>query len=403
MIRYTYKAVDDEGNYVRGKLAAESPAELFTMLRSTNLELISYKAERASFNLGFLRFGDRIKTKDLIATFIHLEQLDKAGVPIVDSIGDLKENADSQRVRNLMHEIHDAITSGSLFSEALAKYPNIFSGVYVGLIAAGEKTGHLAGAFTSIIEDLKWTSDFKRKTRKATLGPLFGIFIMCIVMGVMVGIVVPKVTNFLLVQDIKLPATTTSLIAFSDFITNYWLLLIVGIPGFFFGLNFLGKTFPEVGLKIDDFKLKIPVLGPIYAKLDIAKFSQFFAMTFRSGLGVIECLDSAGMVISNKAIRKSISTVKQQVSDGQSLAKAIAQTGYFPTLVTRMFKIGEDSGNMDEALQNVKFFYDREINDSIDRLVGLIQPTLTFVMGGMIMWVTVAVFGPIYGSFSRVK
>lgn len=403
MIRYTYKAVDDNGNYVRGKLAAESAAELFSMLRSTNLELISYKAEKSSsISLGFLS-GDKIKIRDLISTFIHLEQLDKAGVPIVDSIADLKENADSQKVRNLMHEIHDLITNGSLFSEALAKYPNTFSSVYVGLISAGEKTGHLSGAFGSIIEDLKWTSDFKRKTRKATLGPLFGILIMCVVMGVMVGIVVPKVTSFLLVQDIKLPGTTTSLIAFSNFITNYWLLILIGVPSFIFGVKFLGNAVPEVGLAIDDFKLKIPVLGPIYTKLDIAKFSQFFAMTFRSGLGVIECLDSAGMVINNRAIRKSIQSVKQQVSDGQSLAKAIGQTGYFPTLVTRMFKIGEDSGNMDEALQNVKFFYDREINDSIDRLVGLIQPTLTFVMGGMIMWVTVAVFGPIYGSFSNIK
>jgi type IV pilus assembly protein PilC len=102
-------------------------------------------------------------------------------------------------------------------------------------------------------------------------------------------------------------------------------------------------------------------------------------------------------------MRKSIIVVKQQVTDGQSLAKAIALTGYFPNLVIRMFKIGEESGNMEKALQNIKFFYDREINDSIDKLVGMIQPTLTIVMGGMIAWITIAVFGPIYGSFSKLK
>jgi type IV pilus assembly protein PilC len=126
-------------------------------------------------------------------------------------------------------------------------------------------------------------------------------------------------------------------------------------------------------------------------------------MTFKSGLGVIECLDAASGVIKNKAIKKSIIVVKQQVSDGQSLAKSLALTGYFPNLVIRMFKIGEESGNMESALQNIKFFYDREINDSIDRLVGMIQPTLTIVMGGMIAWITIAVFGPIYGSFSKIQ
>jgi type IV pilus assembly protein PilC len=138
-------------------------------------------------------------------------------------------------------------------------------------------------------------------------------------------------------------------------------------------------------------------------KIDSAKFCQFFAMTFKSGLGVIECLESGRLVVSNEAMKRSILVVKQQVSDGQSLAKALANSGLFPALVVRMFKVGEESGNMSDALQNVQFFYDREINDSIDRLVGLIQPTLTFVMGGMIAWVTIAVFGPIYGSFSKIK
>jgi len=126
-------------------------------------------------------------------------------------------------------------------------------------------------------------------------------------------------------------------------------------------------------------------------------------MTFKSGLGVLECLDASSGVIKNKAIKRSIIVVKQQVSDGQSLAKSISMTGYFPNLVVRMFKVGEESGNMESALQNIKFFYDREINDSIDKLVSMIQPTITLVMGGMIAWITIAVFGPIYGTFSKLN
>jgi type IV pilus assembly protein PilC len=398
MKHFRYKAINNEGRYIKGKMAAENPADLATILRSTGLEIVSYKEERQSSG----SFLDKITSKDLIGIFVHLEQLERAGVSIIDSIDDLKETADSTKVKNLMYEIHESVKNGSLFSESLAKRPDVFNPVHIGLITMGEKTGNLTNAFSSIIEDLKWSMDIKRKTRKAITGPLFGIIMMFVVIGIMTSVVVPKVTGFIVSQGLDLPLMTISLIAFSDFIKGNWYLIIFSVPFLWMVIKVLSQS-PEMAVRIDDLKLKIPIFGPIVTKIDSAKFCQFFAMTFRSGLGVIECLEAAGGVVKNRAVRRSILTIKQQVSDGQSLAKALASSGYFPNLVIRMFKIGEESGNMENALQNIKFFYDREINDSIDRLVGMIQPTLTIVMGGMIAWITIAVFGPIYGSFSKIN
>jgi len=396
---YTYKSVNDKGQYYRGKVMAENTAELSSLLKSAGYQLISYKSVRKKSGSSAFK---SIKSKELITIFVHLEQLEKAGVSILDSIIDLKETADSKKIKDLMSEIYESIKNGSLFSESLAKHPEIFNKVYVGLIAAGEKTGNLSFSFTSIIEDLKWNMEMKRRVKKASIGPLFGIVMMFAVVGIMTGVVVPKVTGFLKVQDIALPPQTIALIAFSDFFENHWKLIIFFLPSIFFFIKMLSLS-EEFSIKIDDFKLKIPIIGQILNKIDAAKFCQFFSITFRSGLGVLECLESSSTVIKNKAIRRSIQIVKQQVSDGQSLAKSIAYTGYFPNMVMRMFKIGEDSGNMESALQNIKFFYDREVNDSIDRLIGLIQPTLTFIMGGMIAWIALAVFGPIYASFSKLK
>ena len=146
MFRYRYKALDQNGKTVTGKMSAENPAELLTMLRANSLELISYNQDKIGGGL----FG-RIKTADLISIFVHLEQLEKAGVSIIDSIADLKENADTVKVRNLMHEVYEAIKNGSLFSESLAKHPDIFNKIYLGLIAMGEKTGNLANSFAIII------------------------------------------------------------------------------------------------------------------------------------------------------------------------------------------------------------------------------------------------------------
>jgi type IV pilus assembly protein PilC len=398
MKHFRYKVINENGKYVTGRMSAENPSDLTTILRSTGLELVSFKEERNK-TYGFF---NKIKTRDLIAVFIHLEQLERAGVSIIDSISDLKETADSEIIKNLMAEVYEAIKNGSLFSESLSKHPDVFNPIHVGLISMGEKTGNLAASFGSIIEDLKWNMDIKRKTKQATTGPFFGIFVMCVVLGIMTTVVVPKVTGFIIAQGLNLPIMTIALIGFSNFVKNNWYFIIFAVPLIMIITKFLAKN-SEMAVKIDDLKLKLPIFGPIISKIDAAKFCQFFAMTFKSGLGVIECLEASSSVIKNKAMKKSIIVVKQQVTDGQSLAKAIALTGYFPNLVIRMFKIGEESGNMETALQNIKFFYDREINDSIDKLVGMIQPTLTIVMGAMIAWIAIAVFDPIYGSFSKLK
>ena len=399
MIKYSYKAVNNFGQYQKGILSAQNPSDLASILKSNGYDLLSFQVKKSLINLSAF---DRITTKDLISIFVHLEQLERAGVSILDSISDIKETSDSAKIRDLMGDVLEAIKNGSLFSESLSKHPKVFNQIYIGLIAAGERTGNLATSFQSIIEDLKWNMEMKRKARKATVGPVFGILMMFVVVGVMTTVVIPKVTGFLKMQDIGLPLSTRALIAFSDFFTNNWYIIVFFFPALFLILKLL-KLSEKFVLKYDHFKLKIPIFGPVMNKIDAAKFCQFFSMTFKSGLGVLECLDAASSVIKNKAMKRSIFIVKQQVSEGASLAKSINSTGFFPNLVVRMFKIGEDSGNMENALLNIKFFYDREINDSIDRLIGMIQPTLTMIMGGMIGWIAIAVFGPVYNSFSKLK
>jgi type IV pilus assembly protein PilC len=397
---YRFKSVDNFGKFHSGKMQAENQLDLTAMLKSNGQELISFKEEKKSFLTSLFSF---IKTKDLVVIFVQLEQLDRAGVSLLDSIYDLKETSDSPRVKSLMSEVYDSIRNGSLFSESLAKHPDIFKPVYIGLLSAGEKTGNLSDAFASIIEDLKWNADIKRKASKAIRGPLFGIFVMIIVLSVMTSVVIPKVTSFLLAQNIDLPAITTSLISFSDFFKAHGIKVVIAIPSLWFSQKLIAKYSNNLAIKIDNLKLKTPIIGPILNKIDSAKFCQFFSITFKSGMGVLECLEAASKVVQNQAIRNAILNVKYQVSDGQSLAKSVESVGYFPRLVIRMLKIGEESGNMENALANIKFFYDREINDSIEKLVSMIQPALTIVMGGMIGWITIAVFGPIYETFSKIQ
>ena len=398
MANFKYRAINQDGKYISGKIAADNPSELMSLLKSSSLELVSYREEK---NRGSTLFSG-LKSSELVTIFIHLEQLDRAGVSIIDSIQDLKETADSSKIKNLMQEIYESIKNGNLFSESLAKRPDIFKPTYIGLIAMGEKTGNLSNSFSNIIDDVKWNIEIRRKTRKAILGPLFGIILMFVVLGVMTAVVVPKVTGFLSAQNIGLPFLTIALIKFSNFVQEYWFIVVTTPPTIWAIFKIL-ERFPKLHVKIDYIKLKMPIFGPIITKIESAKFCQFFSMTFKSGLGVLECLDSSSVTLKNKAIKSGIAFVRQQVSDGQSLSGSISATKFFPNLVVRMFKVGEESGNMESSLKNIKYFYDKEINDSIERIVSLIQPTITIVMGGMIAWIAVAVFGPIYSTFSNLQ
>lgn len=394
MNRYRYTAVDDRGKYIRGVIPAESPGELEVLLKSNHLYLVSYYVEKSTV------FGGRLNTAQLITIFSHLEQLDKAGVSIIDSISDLKDSSESLKIRNLMQEMYESLKNGSLLSEAFAKHPKIFPEIFVGLISTGERTGNLSSAFNSIIGHLKWNMEMKRKTVKAIRYPLFSLLIVFVVLGVMTTVVVPKVTEFLKAQDIQLPAITKALIGFSGFFQNNFFNVIIFTIIMFATYKILYRM-PNIAIKIDQAKLYIPIFGKIITKIDASRFCYFFAITFKSGIGVLECLDAAKGVIENRAIRAGIDIAKEQVESGQQLAKAIEYTGYFPSLVIRMFEVGETSGNMEAALDNIRFFYDQEINDSVEKMVGMIQPALTLIMGAMMAWITIAVFGPIYSTFGK--
>lgn len=398
MIRkFIYRALDQNRNrIVKGTIQTTSEIALEQILSESNLILISSKEIRSSvFSLGFL---DKITTKDLITFFIHLEQLEKAGVPLLDSISDLKDFSDNQKIRDISADIYESVKSGKLLSEAMEKHKKVFDNVMISLIRMGEKTGGLQTAFKNIYENLKWSSEIKRKTIKAIRYPLFSLFIMIIVAAVMLKVVVPKVTGFILDQGIEIPSYTKALIATSNFFQNYFFTIILCGIGLFFFMKLLAKN-KTIRNKIDFFKLKIPLIGNIIIKIEMSKFTKFFGVTFSSGIPVLDCLTISGDVVKNTALRSEIEIIKQEVSDGKSVSAALSDSLYFPNMVLRMFKVGEDSGNMTEAMENIQYFYTTEIDDSINNIIGTLQPTIMFFMGGLMTWVIISVFGPIYGNF----
>ncbi|HSQ98053.1 MAG TPA: type II secretion system F family protein [Rickettsiales bacterium] len=398
--KYIYRALDQKRNkVVKGTMQTANEFALEQTLLESNLILISYKeiGKGIFSNLSFL---DRITSKDLITFFIHLEQLEKAGVPLLDSLSDLKDFSNNQKMKDVASDLFESVKGGKLLSEAMGKYPRVFTEITISLVKMGEKTGGLQIAFKNIYENIKWAMEIKRATIKAIRYPLFTLFVMFIVTGIMLKIVVPKVTGFILDQGIAVPWYTTALIKTSEFFQNYFFSSIVYSIIIYILIKILSKN-KVIKLQIDSLKLKIPILGDIITKIEMSKFTKFFGVTFSSGIPVLECLTISGNIVRNSVLREEIERIQQQVSDGKSVSNAMSSSGYFPNMVLRMLKVGEESGNMGEAMENIQYFYTSEINDTIETIIGALQPTIMFIMGGLMGWVIAGVFGPIYGNFDN--
>ena len=396
---YSYVAINENGKKVRGSVTALNEVDLENKLKDLELDFISAKTTSGKSLFG----GGGVDMQDLIFLCIHLEQLERAGVPLLDSLSDLRDTADSLRLKNLMADIYEAVQGGSMLSEAMAEHPKVFNNVFTGLVSAGEKTGQLAEIFGHLSHHLKWVHDIRNKVKKALYYPVFLLVLMMGITALMMMFVVPKLSAFLKAQDFNLPLYTKALIVTSDIFANYWY-LVFGLPILAFAtFRLLLRVSDSASYAWDEIVLSLPIIGSVVTKVELARFSHFFAITFQSGVGMLECLEIARNVVRNRVIRQSVLSARKSVSEGSSLTNALRSTGRFPSLVLRMFKVGEDSGNMERSLENITFFYDREVNDAVNNMVAFVQPALTIALGGLMLWISIAIFGPLYASFSQIQ
>lgn len=396
---YHYTALNGMGRVIRGDINATNERDLEQRLKELELDLVDSRLKTDKE----MTFRRGVSLKDLVFLCVHLEQLERAGVPLLDSLADLRDSTDSIAVKNLMADIFDSVRNGNLLSAAMAGHPKIFSEVFIGLVKAGEQTGQLAEIFSHLANHLRWVHEVRAKVRHATYYPAFLTILMSGIVALMMTFVIPKLTTFLKAEDFDLPWYTNALIFTSDNFVKYWYVIVFGPIILYIALKILLRTSEEAAFFMDKTILALPVIGTVVRKIELARFCHFFSITFQSGLGILDCMQVAHNVVHNRVIRESIVAAKRAVAEGGTLAGSLRMTGQFPSLVIRMFKVGEDSGNMEATLRNITFFYDREVNEDVGNMVGIIQPVLTIILGGIMLWISMAVFGPLYASFGKLQ
>jgi len=398
MYTFSYVALNDKGRKMRGELMAEHELDLEMRLKDIGLDLISWR-EKKEKHAGLFA---RIKIKDMIVFCLHMEQLDRAGVPLHDALADARDATDSAKLKDILTSVSESVKTGTMLSEAMAQHPSVFNDVFVGLVAAGEKTGNLNESFHNLSNHMKWNNDLRRKVKKAVTYPIVLVVVLTAVISLMMLYVVPKMIDFILAQGFEIPWHTQLLVDFSALFSEYWYVFIITPPLLIISYLMARRTSETFAYFTDKITLRIPVIGATSRKIALARFAGFFGIMYKSGIDILDALQAGANVAGNRVIKESIEMARRSVTEGNKLTDSLRLSSQFPNLVIRMFKVGEDSGNLNEALENINFFYDREVNDAVDAVVALIQPMLMIIMGTMIFWIIAAVFGPLYDSFSKM-
>ena len=401
MEKFKYKALNSKGRPIKGVLAAVNENDLFNQLQAANLELVSCLA--LSSRKSKSRLLQRIKIRDLIQLFIHLDQMDGAGVPLLDALADIRDTTENTALRDAMSEIHRDVSEGSQLSEAMAKHPRIFTNLYVSLVASGERTGKMSSSYRQLVKYLKWVDLMQTRVRKATRYPMILLVVVVAAVTIMMGFVVPQIVEFIRNMEFELPFATTSLIATSDFFQAYWWIVLALPIVIIASVLALRKSSENIAYRIDRILVDMPVMGPLIRKINIARFCQTFGALYAAGLPILEAIKSATSTVNNRALLEALDSIQSLIKTGSPLSEAFNGSGEFPSMVIRMLKVGEDSGNLTTVLEQVSDFYTADVDEEVQKLIAMIEPSLTMVLGGMILWIAVGVFGPIYNSFEDMQ
>lgn len=406
MATFQYKAIDETGNKITGQVEADSQELVNHLLEEKGLLPVSIKKVKGksgggSKSSGSTLFAKKLKTKELILYTKQLRTMLKAGIPILDILKTMEEQAEHPRLKQISMDVAKDIREGSNIYDAFKKHPKVFSNLYCSMLRAGEISGSLPEVLDRLIYILdhedKIKSDIKSATRypKMVIMSLFGAFFILLM------VVIPKFVNVFNNARLELPVPTKICIFLNAQINNYWHVGLVSVVGGIVLLNGWLKT--EQGQYSRDlFMLRLPVIGPLFVKSAMSRFSSIFAILQSSGVAVLESIAILTETIGNHAIARELRQVGEKLSEGQGFSQPLREARFFPPMVVNMIAIGEETGEIEEMMVEVSNHYDTEVEFATKQLSEAITPILTVGLTAVVGFFAMAIFLPMWNLTQMV-
>ena len=393
---FTYSAIDQDGHERSGTIEAPSQDIAIGALQRRNLIISAIKSsEKSSFFDLDMPFFNRVSNKDIVILSRQIATLFEAQVSALRVFRLLAAEVESKQLAIVLTTVGDDLQGGISISKALSRHPKVFTTFYVNMVHAGEESGKLSETFVYLADYLDRTYEVVSKAENALIYPVFVIAVFFGVMGLMLTLVIPKISAVLIDSGQPIPFYTGIIIGLSNFLIHYgFILLVLLAAGVFYVLQ-LQKT--ESGkLLIDRVKLSIPYVGDLYTKMYLARIADNFSTMLLSGISVVEAIDITSSVVGNAAYQEVLADVALAVKGGSPISDALDKHAEIPGIMVAMTKVGEETGELGRILATLAKFYNREVSNAVDTLVGLIEPIMIVMLGVGVGILLTAVLMPIY-------
>lgn len=403
MAAYAYKGFDRAGKAIKGVIDAESPKSARAKLRGQGLfpsEIEEQKANDRStkgsglnVEIDFSRMFQRVSVDDLAQMTSQLATLINAGIPMVEALNALVDQTENPKLKLVLVEIREQVNQGDPLAKAMAKHPKIFNNLFISMVAAGEASGALDAVLKRLAEYTEASVKLRNEVISSMTYPaLMGGVSVLIIAGLFLG-VIPRIRRIFDSFDVTLPFITRFMLAFSDFLQNYWYVMIIIVAAGIYGFRYWVKT-PQGTRRWDQFKLSMPVFGRINRLVAVSRFCRTFATLLASGVPILTAVNITKNVVQNVILAEAIENAGQNISEGESIAGPLRESGQFPAMVTHMIAIGEKTGELEPMLSKVSDSYDTRVENMLRALTSTLEPIMIVGLGGLVMVVALSILLP---------
>ncbi len=397
---FKYKVVDKSGATKEGQIEAINSNVAISSLQNRGFVVVSVEEEKKSV-WSDISFFERVSNKELVILSRQIATLFDAQVSVLRVFRMLASEAENPLLRRKLAEISDDLQSGSSISQALSKHPKVFSNFYINMVKAGEESGKLNETFNYLADHLDRAYELTSKARSALVYPAFVVFVFIAVMVLMFTTVIPKISEILVESGQEIPFFTKIVLGISDFLLGYgvFLLALLLVLGFLF---FRFKRTKSGALSVDRFKISVPYIGNLYRKLYLTRMASNMNTMLVSGVPIVKVIENTAQVVDNMVYRQLLEKASQSVRTGESISKSLSGNNEIPNIMIQMIKIGEETGEIGMILDTLSKFYEREVKNSVDTLVSLIEPIMIVVLALCVGILLTSVLIPIYNVSSGI-
>lgn len=407
MAKFDFLATRASGESISATIEAPDRLSAINLVKAQGVNLISLKEQsdqdKKAFKIGRRR---RVKSDEVVMFTRQLSAMVSAGVPILRSLSSMAQHAESTTFRDTVTDVSKQIEGGQPFADALDRYPDVFSDVYVNMVRAGEAAGILDDILKRLALQQEKNASIRKKVKGAMTYPLVLVFITILAFFGLMLFVIPMIGETikdLAGEDAELPMITQIMMDISNFFVGYWFIIFPVIGAGVWSFMRYIKT-PTGKTKFQYATVKMPIVGKIIRKIAVARFTRTFSALIGAGVAVLEALDITSRAVGNAAYEDSLKSAASRVKNGEVFSKIIAEDEFlYPPIVSQMLAVGEETGQTDQVLIKVADFYEEEVDTAIASLSSIIEPIMIVFMGGMVGLIAASVISPITGLSSQIK